>query len=63
MSGLAMKYFVLKPRGLDAYAFASREAMWEYAKAIEGENPSLAADLREWVQQETGRPPAGGDEG
>lgn len=31
MDGLMMKYFVLKPRGNDAYAAASRAAMHAYA--------------------------------
>lgn len=52
MSELLMKYFVLKPRGSDAYAKASRRAMRAYAVAIEAENPELACDLDEWVNRE-----------
>ena len=52
MSGLTMKYFVLKPAGTDAYAAASRRAMQQFAKDIEIENPELAAGLREWVTRE-----------
>ena len=42
MTGLEMKYFVLKPRGNDRYAAASRAAMRRYADVIVGENPALA---------------------
>lgn len=52
MNGLQMKYFVLKPRGDDAYAKASRAAMTAYAKAIEDENPILAQELKIWVTKE-----------
>lgn len=52
MPGLQMKYFVLKPRGTDAYASASRAAMHQYAKFIEHENPKLAKELREWAADE-----------
>jgi hypothetical protein len=51
MSGLLMKYFVLKPTGDDAYAKASRSAMRKYADAIAAENADLAADLRDWVSR------------
>ena len=53
MSGLEMKYFVLKPRGTDAYAYASRKAMRAYAEAIHRENSELAKDLMEWADRET----------
>ena len=49
---LEMKYFVLKPRGNDDYATASREAMRAYAEVIEECNPSLAVDLRQWAHRE-----------
>jgi len=52
MDGLIMKYFVLKPKGNDGYAKASRHAMSEYAKWIEYKNPTLAAQLRDWVHRE-----------
>ncbi len=52
MTGLEMKYFVLKPKGDDAYAIASREAMRTYAKAIDDENPVLAQELKMWVTRE-----------
>ena len=51
MAGLEMKYFVLKPAGPSPYAKASRMAMRTYASAIEGENPELAAELREWTDR------------
>lgn len=47
-----MKYFVLKPKGKDAYAKASRLAMRAYAQAIEGENDELCDDLFAWVWKE-----------
>lgn len=55
--GLEMKYFVLKPKGHNSYAQASRRAMEAYAEIIEGENPQLASELREWVNRES---PKGG---
>lgn len=55
MDGLLMKYFVLKPRGKDAYAAASRLAMLTYADAVADTNKALAAELREWVANEIPR--------
>ena len=52
MTGLEMKYFVLKPKGNSPYAKASRDAMFAYAKAIEDENYKLAIDLEDWAKQE-----------
>jgi hypothetical protein len=52
MNGLEMKYFVLKPKGKDRYAEASRVAMRGYARVIEEENPELAKSLREWADNE-----------
>lgn len=52
MSGLKMKYFILKPKGEDPYARASRAAMHRYAMMIESENPELAKDLMEWATNE-----------
>jgi hypothetical protein len=51
--GLQMKYFVLKPKGKDAYAVASREAMRRYATEIDSDNPVLADELRDWADRET----------
>lgn len=53
MTGLVMKYFVLKPKGDDVYASASRGAMRQYAKLIQLENPELSVQLREWADRET----------
>lgn len=47
--GLMMKYFVLKPKGDDDYAIASRAAMMAYAAVIRELNPTLAEELRDWV--------------
>jgi len=52
MTGLKMKYFVLKPKGHDIYAKASRQAMRAYANTIEPENLALAIDLRAWADDE-----------
>ena len=52
MNGLQMKYFVLKPKGDDEYARASRLAMSAYADAIEQENAELAAELNAWTEKE-----------
>ena len=52
MDGLLMKYFVLKPRGIDEYAAASRRAMRIYASHICGINPVLCGNLREWADRE-----------
>ena len=49
MDGLRMKYFVLKPRGDDVYAYASREAMLTYAAIVQPINPELADDIKQWV--------------
>lgn len=50
--GLQMKYFILKPKGSDAYARASRQAMREYANEIMNENLQLANELQEWADRE-----------
>lgn len=47
-----MKYFVLKPKGNDIYAQASRDAMIQYAKTITIENNDLSQDILEWVLRE-----------
>jgi hypothetical protein len=52
VSGLEMKYFVLKPKGDDLYARASRAAMRQYAKLIQEDNATLANELREWADKE-----------
>jgi hypothetical protein len=50
--GLQMKYFVLKPRGDDDHAEASRCAMDIYADYIALTDPALATGLRLWVAKE-----------
>ena len=57
MSGLEMKYFVLKPKGEfdDPYAKASRAALKTYADAIEKDNHQLCYDLHQWVITEQGK--------
>lgn len=49
MSGLEMKYFVVKPNGTDAYAEASRRAIEAYADSIIEHNRPLAHDLIQWI--------------
>lgn len=51
-SKLYMKYFVLKPSGDDKYAIASRQAMYEYSRAIEETDPELADEVWDWAQRE-----------
>lgn len=51
MSGLKMKYFVLKPDGDDQYAEASRDAIIAYARCIDDYNSELAEDLYYWVDE------------
>lgn len=58
MTGLEMKYFVLKPKGEDAYAVASRLAMNAYADAIASENPQLAHEINAWTEREATSTPA-----
>ncbi len=53
MEGLEMKYFVLKPRGDNIFAKASRVAMLEYADIIYSTNKKLAGNIREWVSRES----------
>lgn len=52
MSNLLLKYFVLKPRGMDWHAHASRMALVAYAEAIKGHEPELAKELMAWVDKE-----------
>jgi hypothetical protein len=52
MSGLQMKYFVLKPKGDDIYSVASRKAMRAYALAVSLDNPELCDELRNWADDE-----------
>lgn len=52
MAGLIMKYFVLKPKGTDIYAQASREALRAYARTINNANPHMADDLHNWTVRE-----------
>jgi hypothetical protein len=53
MTGLKLKYFVLKPEGDNLYSAASRKALRAYAHHIRGENEQLADDLIKWAQEET----------
>lgn len=52
MDGLLLKYFVIKPKGNNIYAKASREAMFKYAEVINETNPIFANDLIEWATKE-----------
>jgi len=42
-------YLDNKPAGDDAYAVASRVALWAYAKQIRVTNPALAEDIENWL--------------
>lgn len=50
---LEMKYFVLKPRGTDKFAEASRAAMLRYAAIIRETDPVMAEELGEWALAES----------
>lgn len=52
MTGLEMRYFILKPLGNTAYHKASRAAMRKYANMIREENPKMAEDLDTWHERE-----------
>lgn len=49
---MQMKYFVLKPKGDDAFAAASRAAMLRYSDMIREHDPKLAAELYDWAAAE-----------
>jgi len=51
--GIEMKYFVLKPKGKDAFAAASRKAMRAYARHIEMIDPDLSESLYVWSRSES----------
>lgn len=53
MSGLELRYFVLKPSGNGLHGYASREALLLYAKIMEVEQPDFAEEIRSWVKEET----------
>ena len=58
MTGLEMKYFVLKPDGVSSYHLASRNAILVYATTIANVNPELAkeiAKLREKIKEYYGK--------
>ena len=57
MTGLQLKYFVLKPKGAfdDPYAKASRAALKLYADLIADENQQLCYDVHQWVIKEQGK--------
>lgn len=49
---MMMKYFVLKPKGKDAFAAASRAAMLRYSDMIKAHDPQLAEQLYQWATTE-----------
>lgn len=53
VSALETRYFVLKPKGNDEYARASRHAMITYAGIIKHTNFQLAVELRRWADVES----------
>jgi len=52
MDGLKMKYFVLKPRGNDIFAAASRKAMRAYSRHIGDVDEIFADELMDWANDE-----------
>jgi len=53
--GLVMKFFVLKPRGTDLYAKASRCAMLRYADEVMDDDRQFALQIIKWVSDEEHR--------
>lgn len=49
MSGLELRYFILKPGAEGRHGMASRAALRTYLRVMAPENPELAKDLKEWV--------------
>ena len=49
MSGLELRYFILKPGAKGRHGMASRAALRAYLRVIAAEQPELALDLKEWV--------------
>lgn len=52
MSGLEMRYFVLKPSAAGIHGKACRAALRRYADLIATTEPEFAADLRAWADAE-----------
>lgn len=50
---LEMKYFVLKPKGNNPWAAASRKAMRAFADHIEDVDLETATSLRVWADTES----------
>ncbi len=48
--GLSLKYFVLNPYKKTPYGVASRVALKAYADEVRAEDPRLASDIEEWLQ-------------
>lgn len=49
---MELKYFVLKPKGLDIHAMASRAALKTYAMILQAEDPKMALEMRNWANNE-----------
>ncbi len=52
MSGLELRYFVLKPSAAGLHGKACRAALRKYASMMLETEPELAADLRAWCDAE-----------
>jgi hypothetical protein len=63
MSKLEMMYFVLKPKGNDLFAEASRAAMKQYARVIgvDAENHTFRDSLIQWARDEELKALKGGE--
>ena len=51
--GFKVKYFVLKPKGQDQFAIASRAAMRTFAQSMHGHDNELANYVKAWAESET----------
>ena len=52
-TGFLIKYFVLKPKGKDQFAIASRAAMRTFAQSMHGHDNELADYVKAWAESET----------
>ena len=51
--GFKVKYFVLKPKGTDQFAKASRAAMRTFAQSMHGHDNELSDYVKAWAESET----------
>lgn len=52
MSGLEMRYFILKPSAAGLHGAASRAVLRKYASMMAETEPEFASDLHAWADAE-----------